>query len=295
MIVTKLIGGLGNQMFQYAAGKALAEKHKSNLLLDLNAYDLEPNNSYTTRKFELDVFNVTYKRADDSDISYFLKDTGKLKRLFARMFPSKQEKMVLNEIGHLYYEDFMNCPANTYLNGFWQCEKYFLSVREILMKEFSMKAAVPENIQQYKAKIENCNSVSLHVRRGDYVNLKAAIEFHGTCSLDYYENAFDFISSDNDKLNVFVFSDDINWCKENIKLGNPIFVEQNNGAEWDLFLMSKCKHNIIANSSFSWWGAWLNDNPSKIVTLPPFWFKNVRTESTGIAPFAWKIIETSEE
>ena len=295
MIITKLIGGLGNQMFQYAAGRALAELHKVPLLLDLSAYDAPPNESYTSRKFELDVFSINAQVAAPEHIKYFLKDSGKLKRLFARFFPGTQKKMVLNEYGHLFYEDFFSCPPDTYLNGFWQCERYFNAIRPILLNEFKLKANVPQRIKSLEEKIRLNPSVSLHVRRGDYVHLKSANEFHGSISVHYYQRAMNFLAEKNGALNVFIFSDDISWCKENLKFPNCEYVEHNEGAEWDLYLMSCCQNNIIANSSFSWWGAWLNENEKKLVMVPDFWFRNVKTESLGIMPEGWILIEEKDE
>ncbi|MBK9283698.1 MAG: alpha-1,2-fucosyltransferase [Sphingobacteriaceae bacterium] len=294
MIVTKLIGGLGNQMFQYAAGKALADFHQTSLFLDLSAYKAEPNVAYTNRNYELGIFNLQALQASQSELDYFLKENNKLQRIIARYFPKTQKKMVLNEYGHLFYDEFFNCPKDTYLNGFWQCEKYFSSIRPSLLKDFTIKDVIPEKILEIQNKIKSSAAVSIHVRRGDYVNLKSASDFHGACSLNYYEKAHAFLKDKFENFNLFIFSDDIAWCKQNFSFQNMHFIEQQHGPHWDMFLMSFCNHNIIANSSFSWWGAWLNENENKSVVLPDFWFRNVKTESLGIKPDNWILIEEKD-
>ncbi len=283
MIVTKLIGGLGNQMFQYAAGKALAAKRNVPLKVDTFDLNKNPNGAYTKRNLELSIFNLNLEIANQQDIEAFNKN--KFQNFLIQKLNLPSNKLVANERGSAYNKGFSNFPARTYLNGFWQSELYFKDISNILLKAFTIKEEFIKNTFTHLDELKQ-NSVSMHIRRGDYVNLKSANDFHGICSLDYYQAAIDLLKSKIGESKIYVFSDDIDWCKKNFTSEYFIFLDTKSAAE-DLFLMSKCKHNIIANSSFSWWGAWLNQNPQKIVIAPKYWFTNVESKSIDILPQNW--------
>ena len=157
------------------------------------------------------------------------------------------------------------------------------------MQQFTLKNEIHPKTQQYKQEIIATESVSLHVRHGDYVTNADTNSFHGVCSLDYYKNAVSKIKQEM-PLPFFIFSDDIIWAKENLDfIGNMTFIEYN-GATPDheeMYLMSLCQHNIIANSSFSWWGAWLNQNPNKIIIAPQNWFNDVSLDTKDLIPNEW--------
>lgn len=291
MIIVQLIGGLGNQMFQYAAGKALALHLGTELKLDINHLEAETRNEYTKRHFELNCFKLNSSIANKEDLAvYFPIKTTFLKRMSQRFFASLSKGKIFYEPEKKYTSEFFQLSDNTYLTGFWQSEKYFRKYAAQIRSDFRPLNTLPSDLELLKEKISESESVSLHVRRGDYVILKSASDFHGSCGLDYYSKAVEALSS-NKKIELFVFSDDIYWCKQNLNFDVPVtYVEQNNGACWDLYLMSLCKHNIIANSSFSWWGAWLNENSEKVVVAPEYWFKSVKSKELDIIPDAWKII-----
>ncbi|MBI2720864.1 MAG: alpha-1,2-fucosyltransferase [Bacteroidetes bacterium] len=291
MIIVQLIGGLGNQMFQYAAGKALALHHGTELKLDISHLEAEAGNEYTKRNFELNCFNLNYRLVSEEDRNvYFPKKISLIKRIVKRFFPALEKKNMFYEPGKKYYPEFFQLPNNTYLYGFWQSEKYFEKFASVLRAEFTPAAPLPMALMDVKKRIEQRESVSLHIRRGDYVTLKSASDFHGSCGLDYYKKAIEFLSHTK-KIELFIFSDDIEWCRQNLIFDVPLtFVAQNNGACRDLYLMSLCKHNIIANSSFSWWGAWLNQNRGKIVVAPEYWFKTIKSKELDIIPDTWKVI-----
>jgi len=263
MIIVKIIGGLGNQMFQYALGKYLAIKHNTNLILDLSGYE-----SYKVWKFELDNLNVHYEN-----------------NLFDRTtFQYIQEK-------YFHFDpDMLNLPDNVNLDGYWQSEKYFKDIEEILRKDFSVTSPINEANQRLLDLINSTNSVSLHIRRGDYITNPSANAFHGTCSLDYYNKSIKHLIERVNNPHFFLFSDDPEWVKENILINEPVTVVDintiNNGCD-DLRLMMSCKHNIIANSSFSWWGAWLNNNPQKIVIAPEKWFLSPVHNTKDVMPQGW--------
>lgn len=286
MIVVKLMGGLGNQMFQYAAGRCLSYLYKTDLKLDLSFLNADSGNAYTQRKFELHVFNINAFIATQSDLDFFNKlNSNSIINTLHRKLPILFSSLTANENGHHFHKEFFSYPKNTYLNGFWQSQNYFLQIRDLLLNEFTLRENLSEDVLKNRDKITQTNSVSLHIRRGDYVSNKNALDFHGLCSIEYYNSAIEHIVARKDAVNLFVFSDDMTWVKQHLKTNcNVNYIEQNE-AFVDLHLMSLCKHNIIANSSFSWWGAWLNTNTEKMVIAPKKWFAN--TNAPDIYPDEW--------
>lgn len=288
MIIVKLMGGLGNQMFQYAAAKSLACKHGVEVKVDLSYLNADSKGSYTPRKYELDIFAPSIKIAQQSELKTFNKEHTKLSRLLRRKMPSLFKNLYAVESGSKYHSAFTNFPKNTYLEGFWQSEKYFENYKDQIRLDFSINTPLPIELEGVQNKIKSTNSVSLHVRRGDYITLKSANDFHGIPSIDYYQTSLDSISEKNKDLELFIFSDDIEWCKQNLNFKLPLhFIHHPFEACWDMFLMSNCKHNIIANSSFSWWGAWLNKNPDKIVIAPKNWFADKTINTSDLIPKEW--------
>ena len=293
MIVVKLIGGLGNQMFQYAAGRSLAAFHKTELLLDTSGLQTDPAGAYTARNYELGDFKIHAEISDKKDLHRFNFDAPKIITKLKSLFPGFFKKIILNESQSHFKENFFKAPATTYLNGYWQDERYFSFIREILIKEFDLQ----EKSQGYKMlldQITSSNSVSVHVRHGDYVTLKSANMFHGVLHLDYYKNAVGHFSKEDPNSVFFIFSDDLNWCKEHFNfISNVNYVDGsklNVSSKEELVLMSHCRHNIIANSSFSWWAAWLNKHADKEVIAPANWFNTGQKQPEGLIPNSWKRI-----
>jgi len=279
------MGGLGNQLFQYAIGRSLSIQYNTDLVLDLSWYDSIPS-SNTHRDFELSHYAIVARSTNYQESIWCRLHSS---RLWGRVgvnwggFRSFNEKNYdFTEIPHFHNKSI-------YLSGYWQSYLYFNSIVDLLRAEL-----VPiqnPNITEHKLidNIINTNSVSVHIRRGDYFSQKAASNFHGLCSLDYYKKAFDEISRSVTSPIFFVFSDDFNWVKDNMCFpGEVIFVDHDNCIEpyQHLRLMSICRHNVIANSSFSWWGAWLNSNPRKIVVAPKKWFNNCSPTPT-LMPLSW--------
>jgi len=285
MIITKLIGGLGNQMFQYATGRLLAYKNKAVLKLDLSAYDNQ--SGITQRQYELSPFNVqqNFSNQIDNKIICGPEKKGLLGKIFRKLPDSFYKSNYIKEKGHNFNSSILDLNNNVYLDGYWQSEKYFSDISDIIRSEFTLKnnSLDPSLLQE----IINKNSVSLHIRRGDYVFNPVTNRFHGVCTLDYYKRAIDFIEERFEDLTFYIFSDDLNWCKENLKINHPTFFVEGNKNYEDLILMSHCKYNIIANSSFSWWGAWLNNNPGKIVIAPEQWFADKSVDTDDLIPESW--------
>lgn len=284
------MGGLGNQLFQYAAGRALALKYQTELKLDLSFLNSDPKNVYTKRELELHFFNVSANIATDKEVDAFSKRTL-IQKIVRKVFPNSPSKyFVANQKGFEYDESFETYPNNSYLNGYWQSERYFATVRDVLLKDLIIKKEMSEQCKLTKSLILNSNSVSLHIRRGDYVSNKNATASHGILSLEYYNKAMTHLNGLHQDLKVFIFSDDMNWVKENLKLTNEcVYVDFNTGENsvFDMYLMSQCKHNIIANSSFSWWGAWLNQNLQKTVIAPEKWFADKNLNTKDLIPNSW--------
>jgi hypothetical protein len=291
MIIVKLIGGLGNQMFQYAAGRYLAWLHKTELLMDTSYLDKEPNGAYTKRKLELDVFNIDLKMATKAEVERFkIESSTKYSRTFQRKLPILFTNLYVAESGTAYHKEFLSYPKNTYLDGFWQSESYFKPIESVLVNDFVLKDPLNRENKDWLKKMENCESVSLHVRRGDYVSNADAQSHHGSCDIDYYQKAIEYIKAKHKAIEIFIFSDDLEWCKVNLRIKEPLhFVDANQkqNLHLDMFLMSHCKHNIIANSSFSWWAAWLNRNGHKIVIAPLKWFSNPAIKTFDLIPKEW--------
>lgn len=286
MIVSQINGGLGNQMLQYAAGYCLAKDLNSTHKLDISYYLSIPSN-HTKREFELSFFNISSTSATEAEV---------IKLKGAKYSPL----WFLNVINYIFFSKYwIDYPIqkyfgmkDLYLNGYFFSEKFFVNYREQILKEFTLK---PEYRTEEYIKMENkikkdINSVSMHIRRGDFITNKFAAKHHGILGQDYYKKALNTISEFHKSLYIYVFSDDIDWVKKNFKFlpKNTNFVSKYkfNSAQ-EMILMSLCRNNIIANSSFSWWGAWLNKNNKKIVIAPRKYYKDVFTITKDVVPKPW--------
>lgn len=295
MIIANLKGGLGNQMFQYAAGRCLAHLRGAALKLDDAFLQADPGGAYTKRHFELDVFEMPFQIANASELvpfyrighNRYLRNIEKrLPFLFAHHFYSERDLS--------FHKDFHALPGQTYLDGYFQSEQYFDPVASIIRKDFTFKGPVPKACEDWLREIRSTESVSLHIRRGDYVSNPSNTTYYASCSESYYRRAVDELLKQHRNIGLFVFSDDLDWCRKNLAFNDlPVyFVDANTQAanHWDMFLMSQCRHNIMANSSFSWWAAWLNGNASKTVIAPAKWFGNDTKQAHDIIPLTWKKI-----
>lgn len=289
MIVSHLIGGLGNQMFQYAVGRsrALALGVEVRLhVVDFPDYGLHQG-------FELDrVFDGLFQLASAGEVHSILgwRSCQPCRRaLKNRYFSALRGARFVVEPEFRYWPGILSIQDPSYLVGYWQSEKYFADIQQIIRSDFTFKQELTKQNAELAERMAKCNAVSLHVRRGDYANNPKTNAAHGLCSLNYYHAAINHIAEHIDSPEFFIFSDDIAWVKENLDIGFPCaYVDHNQGMEShnDMRLMSLCRHHIIANSSFSWWGAWLNSRPDKIVVAPQRWFAN-GTRSEDLIPGGW--------
>ena len=293
----QLNGGLGNQMFQYAFGRAISEKYQIPFILDCSILENHLQKvDYTLRDFELDVFELNVKKATKQELIKYMPSTlskinHKLNK-FLRAPTLFKNNIVTEDQFNLKHKDVELYSNKLLFVGYWQSENYFKSIETIIRRDLTFSSKLSKKNFSLKTRIDKSNSVSIHIRRGDYVNNPNAFKTHGVCSVEYYRESIKEVKKKIVNPTFFIFSDDFNWVRENkIIEDNYELVDWNQGKESyvDMEMMSYCKHNIIANSSFSWWGAWLNKNPSKIVIAPKQWFADnlKNANSQNLIPKQW--------
>jgi hypothetical protein len=286
MIVTQLTGGLGNQLFQYACGLALSKK--IGVPLSFYFYSASGN---TKRSLALDCFSISGKQLPSHQ--KFLFEYSSYIQKVSNHFLNAQLPVlphVFTEKSFKYDPSIKLITDNTVLIGYWQSEKYFSKFSADIQNEFTFKQQLDKNNLSLLQQIMSTESVAIHIRRGDYVSHAAAAQFHGTLQLEYYQEAIEVIKAHRKNSVFYIFSDDQEWVKKNLLFkGKKYFVVGNTGtnAYKDLQLMSNCKNNIIANSSFSWWGAWLNSKNMKMIIAPSKWTKNDSMTTIDLIPKSW--------
>ena len=266
MVIIRLWGGIGNQLFQYAFGEYLREKYQITVQYDIDSF----GNSDLLRKFELSILDSNIPINFSTHFSKFLGIKNRIMRFFYTLRNNFIEEDEFSEKCLFKYLK----SGDVYLQGYWQNAVYANVL--IKKKKYIPKGGYPKELAVLFDKIEKSqNTVALHIRRGDYF-LPKNINVFGVCDANYYREAINFISGKEDSISIFVFSDDLDWVKENVELPvNTIFIPNYNISQyWYIYMMSLCKHNIISNSSFSWWGAFLNMNVNKIVISPSKWTLN---------------------
>jgi hypothetical protein len=294
MIYVHLMGGLGNQCFQYAAGRALSLASGQPLKLDLSEFR-PPARTDTPRSYELGKLKVEAELATLREErrlglrpSLAQRAVRKLLRLagLKRMGPR-----VLADPDHRYRPLVASTDQDTCLNGYWASEKYFLPIAELLRRELSPREGPSTRDAELLQRMGEEVSVSVHVRRGDYVSRPAARDFHGLCGEDFYRAAALSLGRSG-PTRFYVFSDDIDWCRGNLGFLDPAEFVDHHGpdeAQWDMRLMSACRHHVVANSSLSWWGAWLNPRRDKRVLAPAHWFSPAAgVDTRDMVPETWE-------
>jgi hypothetical protein len=289
----KIIGGLGNQMFQYALGRNLSLKKETELKLECSYFTSE-RKGQTIRDYNLSAFNIIENFATKKEVAKYEKykrKPGKKWFLYNKLIADK--KKYFQERQFHFDEEAFEVSNDCCLDGFWQTEKYFKDIEDIIRSEFSLKRPLSHYSKGIEDAISNAKTpVSLHVRRDDLVNNPVMTDFHGFCSPEFYSSAIDIIAKKTISPHFFIFSDDYEWIVDHFKTLPFPYVCIKNGADKnheDLYLMSKCHHHIISNSSFGWWGAWLNPNKNKIVIAPSRWFNHVKpnVNTKDILPEEW--------
>lgn len=290
MIKLIITGGLGNQMFEYAAARSLAIKQNTSVAIDL--YSLQKRTKATLRDFELNVFDINASIISSTSNRIAVKTFGILKSKTTGHRFLKILNIFRDEKAQFYDNEFEKLSNNTTLFGYFQNEIYFKSISDQLREDFRFNTPLKDKNLSIQHEIEQKESISIHIRRGDYTKSNSNLP---TLDTTYYKKSIEYIISKIENPYFYIFSDEIDWVKENLDLKylNHTFIDWNKNEDSyiDMQLMSLCKSNIIANSSFSWWGAWLNKNPEKLVIAPHNWYKkDIGTYPEGFLPKEWIIL-----
>jgi hypothetical protein len=266
MIISELNGGLGNQLFQFAIARNLSLKLNIPFKLDVSIY----NSSNNLRQYHLSVFGFKNTLADHTDISFFFPNRANgIARILQTLKKTYYRPVVIKEQNFKFNADILGYTNNNiYLKGYWQSEKYFSDIRSTLLDDLKITVPLRKSNRVLLEKMQSKKSVALHIRRGDYLGIQHQFPIMDAA---YYQNAINKIYDNND-YQYFIFSDDIAWCKEVFGESDSIYYSEGNSHYVDLCLMTMCNHNIIGNSTFGWWGSWLNNNPNKKVVVPKQWF-----------------------
>lgn len=291
MIVVRLTGGLGNQLFQYALGRRIAIDRKQKLFLDISLFP-----GIKTRSYKLDNYNICAEVMPSEKIEDFTYHSNR--NLFSlglrcaqRFIPYYRRRIFAEQFFH-FDPNIFRIGKSAYIKGNFQSEKYFTTIKGLLQTELTPRLQIDEGYLNYQENIVASNSVSLHIRRGDYVSNPRIYDKHGVCPISYYKQAVRLITENYSNAKFFVFSDDIEWAKNILdfirdKQIIEHFENSNHSDVQELWLMSQCKNHVIANSSFSWWGAWLSKNDNKLIVAPRKWFLNSPHDTKDLIPESW--------
>jgi len=258
IVSCRIMGGLGNYMFQISAAYALSLRDNKKFICDYSD-NMVPQKHYSTYT------NNIFRKIE-----------------FTNQLPEFER---IGEHG-FNYRELPKVEGNVKIFGYFQSEKYFKNYRNEILELFKIDEQTNKKLQEKYSKVLSEDTCSIHVRRGDYIRLS---DFHYVQDINYYKNAYQKMGEEKKYL---IFSDDMDWCKQNFDfIKNKIFIENSTDFE-DLYLMSFCKNNIVCNSTFSWWGAWLNENPNKKVIIPKNWFgpKNSHLPTDDLYCKEWVII-----
>jgi len=278
MVTVRLTGGLGNQMFQYALGRTIAHRRGTSLALDVSSY---PDRKL--RRYSLGVFKIVEKFAPGGPPR-----RTRLRALGLRLgLPGVTR--ILRERNFTFDQAVLDAPGRVYLVGYWQSEKYFKALEDIIRHDFCFKSEPDRENAATAAKIKAVTSVCIHVRRTDKATDPGSNRVHGACPPEYYRNAAGLVRSQVSDPHFFVFSDEPDWARANLEPPGPTTFVTHNGLDKgyeDLRLMALCRHHVIANSTLSWWGAWLS-NSGGIVVAPKKWFSASEMNPRDLIPERW--------
>lgn len=281
----RLVGGLGNQMFQYATARALSLRSGACTQLDLSWFGTDPERQYALGPFSIkaDILRHSHERYTAPQL---------LMRIAHRLGLTNISKDIstFREASFRYDPRINKVTPPVILDGYFQSEKYFAPYRTDISAEFTVQHPPSMAASHLLDRIASTDAICLHFRRGDYISNPKANAYHGTCSLEYYQRGLAFVSRDLKNPHCFIFSDDPNWVRENFKSDLPttlVDIHRPEQAHEDLRLMTACQHYVIANSSLSWWGAWLGTHAGKKIVAPLHWFKNSTNDTSDLIPSEW--------
>jgi hypothetical protein len=286
-VVVRLVGGLGNQMFQYAAARSVSYRLGADLRLDLSWFGADPDRQFALSPFHVKAEIIPAEHSKPLRSGAIIRYGRRLLRLLC---PNQGGIPVFMEHSFEFDPAIDQVVAPVLLEGYFQSEKYFNSIREHIAQDFSLHGAPSPRAEKILRDIRQCDAICVHIRRGDYVNNSAANAYHGVCSLDYYKSGLEEVIKGLESPHCFVFSDDMAWVRHNFETKIPTTLVDIHGvteAHEDLRIMAACKRFVIANSSLSWWGAWLGSREGKIVVAPRQWFKGGKNSTTDLIPENW--------
>ncbi|HUP77830.1 MAG TPA: alpha-1,2-fucosyltransferase [Pirellula sp.] len=289
MFVSRIEGGLGNQLFQLAFGMQLSAIHGTELLLDFTSFANKPLHGLQLDRFAIEATELTERVSQIIPTRYQShKPSNRL-----RSFLTIGQLRLVRERPFGFHQSYMKTPDGCYLVGYWQSERFFMGVREEVKRQFRPRAPLSYQSECLREKMLNCSSIAVHLRRGDYLNQSADSAILNL-ERDYYLHSVGDRLAERSGAKVFVFSNEINWCRRNLDFGCPThFVEHNNamaGYE-DLWLMTAADCVVMANSTFSWWGAYLNERPNAKIYSPSHWFKLNTLNDQDLACEGWTLVE----
>ncbi len=299
MIIVKINGGLGNQLFQYAVARAISIKLNRKLLLDDSWYrdihsldDQSDPNATTIRDFLLNYFNIQSHVISKIHLKWIkgLEIRSKYSNFFKFLLDGPLNNLSFEKIDNNNFSlTVIEESPNVYLTGYWQNNDIIEEYKNLISNELLLKYPLSTKNEIYFKSITSTNSVAIHFRRGDYISKPNTRKVHASCSKNYYYNSIEYLQKKNNDLHYFIFSDDITWAKDNLTFNNnTTFIDNEEPAYEHLYLMSQCKHQITANSTFSWWAAWLNRNKDKIIITPKYWYYDKHLNNTVIRiPKEW--------
>ena len=285
MIIVRLAGGLGNQMFQYSLGRTLSLKTGFPLYMDTGEFKANRKRTYSLRALSIKGNVAPFLLAG------FPALRSKLGKCIVGLIYKDYPKLTLRREDSLQFNSSVLAINNpVYLTGYWQSPKYFQAYRSTLCEELVPKRLSSQAKQLQSLILSEADSVALHIRRGDYVSDPDAHAILGVLPMSYYECALQTIYGHIQNPRFFIFSDDHDWIRSNLSLDIEFTCIKTNTDYEDLFLMSQCKHCITANSTFSWWAAYLNNNENKLVVAPQRWFKDGSLCSKDLIPKSWTTV-----
>jgi hypothetical protein len=295
LIVCRIFGGLGNQMFQYVAGRSIALSRSDSLMLDTSAFGGQGKINRTARNLDLLDFRVSVVPENPMEILQLRYKYG-----IASKIASYLSKKVMNKYFYGWHPELYYLHNIKYLDGYFQSKNYAEKIKDYIRNDFRLKVELESEIVDFIKLLQNEDFVAVHVRRGDYFNNPKVKKWHGICGPKYFENGISLIKKHFPDSKLALFSDDINWSRNNIpSLENAFSISElclkkniNLRASQELVLMSKCKHFIISNSTFSWWGQYLSKSMDKFIVAPKVWNLNPRAKDVSLMCPSWNMIDT---
>jgi hypothetical protein len=292
MIAVQLKGGLGNQLFQYALGRTLALQHRTELLFDTSLlYNRVPEKTKTFYQYELDLFEPPARIATAEDFPQYSSRFSTRNRLTRGLHLLNLRLHGLRYVMQRKFEfdpRVLASPDNVYLDGYWQTEKYFRAVAPQIRADLAFRHKLGPEARRMHDRMQATNAVCVHIRRGDYLEILGHM---GVVGSDYVQSGIRLLAERFSGLHFYIFSNDPKWCIENLRIAAPhTFITPENAGNNDrehMMLMSSCRHFVIANSTYSWWAAWLSPHPEKVVIGPKQWAADPHKNTSDVLPEGW--------